>query len=494
MLNRLTTKSIFFNWQTIFLLLIFFTIKFTSFVLVGHSVIQAILVFLFVMIFGILYFKNPDWAWYILIGELFLGGSGQYLEFVGLSIRTLLIGTFLFLWTLYIISKSEFRQRININKTFSILLIIFYACLGLAVINGLYNQHTLTYIIQDLMPFLYLPLVFPTYHLLSKQKTQEYFIRLIIVFLIGSALFSIFTFTLFSGGYAHLQDPFYKWFRDVAAGKITDMENGFFRIVLPEHLIITPIILIISSLLMRDEKHHKMWRVLLILSSIILVLNLSRAYLLALIIGLIVLKYKHKWHRWLIISSTTLLFVFLFFTTFSIAASGGKTLGWELFGVRLNSFANPTVETSSATRMMVLPAILEIIKANPILGTGIGSTVTFTNTITYEQITTRHFDWGYFEMLAEFGIFGTLALLALIFFIAWKLLEKIKHAYDWHDFYVGLLAGIVAMLVINLTAPALFHVFGIIFFVLVMAIALKPVDIFEKLITVLYRIFNRLKT
>ena len=161
--------------------------------------------------------------------------------------------------------------------------------------------------------------------------------------------------------------------------------------------------------------------------------------------------------------------------------------------MRITSLAMPQTETSSATRMMILPEALEMVKDNPILGVGLGATITFRNSNTYEMVTTRQFDWGYLEMIAELGALGALALLSLIFFAIKKLLTKIKNAPDWHDFYVGLLAGVVAMLVINLTAPALFHVFGIIFLVLVIAVSLKPESAFERTIDLLYRIFNRFK-
>ncbi|MBD3311201.1 MAG: hypothetical protein GF349_01735 [Candidatus Magasanikbacteria bacterium] len=493
MLNRLTTKSIFLNWQTLFLLLVFFTIRFVSFSFHNHLIIQGILVFSLLMFFGIVYFKNPDWAFFILIGEIFLGGSGNYLEFAGLSIRTLLISIFLFLWTNHIIWKREFRKRFLINKYFTIILIILYLFLMFASINGIINGNNYKHIIQDLIPYLYLPLVFPTYHLLNKKNNYEYFIRLIIVFIIGSALFSIFTFIMFSSGMVELQEPFYKWFRDAANGKITNMGNGFFRIVLPEHLLIAPIILIISSLLMRDEHHHKMWRILLFLSIIILVLNLSRSFLLALFVGLLILKYKHIASRWFIVSCTTIGLVVLIFTSFSIVSSNGKTLGWELFGVRLASLASPKIETSSATRMIILPSILEQISENPMLGNGLGSSFTYLNPNSNDYTTTGQYDWGYLEMLAELGVIGSIILLAIYIFSTTRIINKIKFVSDWHDFYVGSLAAIIAMLVINITTPALFHTFGIIFIVLILSLALKPANIFEKLVTTLYRIFNRIK-
>ncbi len=490
-MKNFTGKSIFLNIQTLILLLSFFSIRVISYALHNHLFTQAVVVFIFLMVFGLIYFKNTDYAFYILFAEIFLGGSGNLLEFYGLSVRTLLIAAFLIMWTVQTISERKSRQYLLFNRPFTVIMVILYCLIVFSILNGIFNGHRLREIIQDTIPFLYLPLVYPAYRLLAKQKTQDFLIRLVIVFIIGSAIFSLFTLFLFSSQVVLLQQPYYKWFRDIAAGKITDMGNNLFRVVLPEHLLITPIILIISSLLMRDEKHHKMWRLLLIFAIIILMLNLSRAFLLALAVGFVILKLKHKWQRWLIITSTTAALLLLIFASLSILTSGGKTLGLEVFGLRLASFSAPQIETSTATRMMILPAILNKISNNPILGQGLGASIIFYNTASGENVTTGHFDWGYLEMLAELGLIGTAAFMVLILFIIYRIRKKIIYAYDWQDFYVGIFAGIIALLVINITTPALFHTFGIIFLIMVLALALKPINIFEKLVTSLYRIFNR---
>jgi len=263
MFSQITEKSIFFNKITIWLFIAFFGIKMFSYLLFGHAFIQSFLVFIFLMVFAIIFYKNAQTAFLIVIGELFIGGSGNYFEISGLSIRTLLIATFLLLWLLKIIFRNEFFNKILIDKYLIILLTAFYLYLSLSVILGIMNNHYYLHIVRDLMPFLYIPLIFPAYNLLNTQYGRENFIRLLTVFIIGSSLFSIFTFIIFSTGYSVIHGEFYTWLRDVVLGKVTDMGNGFFRIVAPEHLLITPIILLISSLLMRDERHHKMWRFLL---------------------------------------------------------------------------------------------------------------------------------------------------------------------------------------------------------------------------------------
>ncbi len=244
---------------------------------------------------------------------------------------------------------------------------------------------------------------------------------------------------------------------------------------------------------MKDEKHHKMWRILLILSIIILVLNLSRGYFLALGIGLLVLKYKHTWKQWVKESLYTILLIIVIFSSLHFIASAGQSFGLELFGVRLKSFAQPQIEISTNTRMMILPAVFNIIKQNPILGVGLGATVTFVNYSTYESLTTPHFDWGYLEMWVELGLIGSLMLIFLYGFVAYALIKKIKAIPGWRDFDVGLLAAIISLLVMNITIAALFHVFGILFLIFALTIATKYTAIFDRTTTLLYQIFNRIK-
>lgn len=492
--EHLTNKSIFFSWQTPFLLFLFFAFRVISYFLVGHLLIQAVIVFCLIMLLGILYFKNPDWALYLVLSEIFLGGAGHFVEFLGLSIRTIFIGFYLVLWGADQIGKEIFWKKLKIHKTLTKILLVFCILLFFSAVIGFSNNNSFKFIIQSLIPFSFLILIFPAHHVFQNERTQHYLARNICVYIIGSAIFSLFIFWLYSSGSGVLQDGFYHWYRDVGMGKITDIGNGFFRIVEPEHLLLVPFILIICSLLMRNEKHHKMWRLLLILAVITLVLNLSRGYFLALAAGLLVLKYKHKWHRWFTVSAATLGLTLLLFISINLLASQGKILGLELFGIRMASITQPQIEISAATRLMILPKILEIIKTHPILGTGVGSSVTYFNTLIYDEVTTRQFDWGFLQMWVELGLFGMLSFLGLVAFTIFKLINKIRQYTDYHDFDVGLLGGLIAFLVMNVTAPALFHIFGIIYLIFALTIALKNKDdLFQQLINLLYRIFNRLK-
>jgi len=488
----MANKSIFLNKQTFLLILAYFAIRFSSYLLVGHIIIESITVFVVIMAFGTIYYKNQEWGWYILITELLLGGAGHFFEFLGLSIRTILLLIFVSLWIIETISNSK-QELFNFPKKLSYFLIVFSVFVAIASIIGLANQHGIKPVIQDLIPYSFFVLIFPAYHILHKQCGQEYLIRLMIAFVISSSIFALITFILFSSGTEYLQSPFYKWFRDVAMGKITDMGSGFFRIVTPEHLLATPIVLIISSLLMKSEKHHKMWWFLLFPALLILVLNFSRIYFLSLIAGMIVLKYKHSFKRWISISALVLSLLAIIFAGTNIIASRGSSLGFELLKGRLNSISNPTTEASSFTRMTLLEPIFEMITEHPLIGSGLGSKVTFTDPVKNIIVQTSNFDWGYLELWVELGLFGAIAFISLIFYVIYNLIKKIRCVSNYYDFYVGILAGLISLLIMNITSPILFHTLGVFYLVFVIVISAKHHSLLDKIVILLYRTFHRLK-
>ncbi len=493
MQSRLTTFSIFHHWQTWVLLFLFLALRAISFFIMPYPIAQAIVVMALILLLGLLFFKNPIYAWMMILTELLLGGSGHLFEFFGLSIRTVLILIFLFLWIIFAISKKHDKYIVRIHHHIFYILMILSIVVLFSMVNGLLHNHTMRHIIQDMIPFVFFVLLSPAYHLFHTKRIQHYFIRLIGVFLMGSLLFSVITFTLFVRKITVLHGTYYTWYRDVIMGKITYVTDFFYRIVTPEHLLIPLIMIIIVSLLMRDEKHHYMWRFMFFCGAIIVSLNFSRAYFLGFGIALLFLMYKHTIKRWIRVSLWSIAMIILVFASINILSSMGHSLGLEIAGLRINSFVQPETEISTNTRMALLDPILHTISQSPILGVGLGSAVTYIDPYTFDQITTRQYDWGYFEMIVELGIIGTLIYLILIFALILALIKNIRKISDYHDIYIGFFGAIIALLVINITTPALIHVFGIAFFAFVIAFAIKPITFFDEVVTLLYRVFNKLK-
>lgn len=488
----LSKKSIFWNPQTLIFIVSYFLIRILSFVLTGHIILQSFIVFCIILIFATLYYKNQELAWVLLIGEFLIGGAGHFLEFFGLSLRTMLFTTFVCLW----FTQTAFNNKLELigfpKKLITILSILLIFII-ISSSKGIINGHGAKTVIQDLIPFTFFILIFPGYHLLKNRKNQEFLVRALIAFLISSTIFALFTFVIFASGVEYLQSPYYKWFRDVAMGKITNMGFGFWRIVLPEHLLFVPLTLLTSSLLMRNERHHKLWWVMLTCAILILILNFSRIYILALIIGLIILKYKHNIKKWFSVSASVLIIFILLFVSISFLASGGKSNGLELLGLRAGSLYQPEIEESSLTRMMLLEPISKLILKNPLSGAGLGATITFIEPSSWEEITTRHFDWGYLELLAELGLLGALSFMSLIFYILFSLIKKIRLSPDYHDFYVGSLAGVISLMLMNFTSPVLFHTVGVMYLIAMIILSTKTHTILGNIVSVLYQTFHKLR-
>ena len=206
-----------------------------------------------------------------------------------------------------------------------------------------------------------------------------------------------------------------------ALGKITDLNSGYFRLVLNEHLLLIPLTLYFIGDIIKNSVSKINISILFSLL-FILANNLTRIYILALALGILILFSTTKWKRWLIVSvSATIAFILIFVASHTLATRG-QSFGLELFGLRLQSIASPQIENSSMSRMLLLPKILDKIKLHPILGSGLGDNISVYSPIFKTTITTPNFDWGYLEIWAETGLLGIITWLAFVITLFYKII------------------------------------------------------------------------
>ncbi len=438
--------------------------------------------------------KKDEWGWYIIALEIILGGAGGYLAIGSLSLRTCLLGVSLLIYGIQKILDIKYwklkNKEIISNIQYPIFLLIIWA--GFSAARGYLGGHDIHLVVSDTIPYFFFLYYFPLRELLQSKKFKELCSNALMAAIIGNFALIIFTFIGFSSGHFALQDSYYHWYRDVSLGKITELPFHFYRLVLNEHLLLVPVLLwFIHSVIARSDEGTTKSRDatkgqspnlnitgtkeiaasryagLAMTMLVVMALNLTRIYLLALVVGLLFLFTRQNLKRWLTISISTLIFFCFSFTSIHLIASRGQSLGWELFGVRLQSIASPQIEDSSLSRLLLLPKIIEKIKAHPMLGEGLGATVTVFSPIFKQEITTPHFDWGYLEIIDEMGIIGLFIWLFTIYY----LLDAIrKNSLSSKNFFF---ASIIALLIINLTSPALFHVLGIIWVACIFTITPK---------------------
>ncbi|MBT3419171.1 MAG: hypothetical protein HN726_02260 [Candidatus Magasanikbacteria bacterium] len=448
------------NKQILIFLGVYTLIRVLSFNIINAPHIQTLIAVLIVITLIYTTLRSPIHGWYILIGELLLGGTGHFVELsigsLSLAIRTILI--YSFIGTFFI--KQYTQKNIRLPRPLLITMLIPIIISIYSALVGLLHGHETTAIIQDLIPYTFFLLIFPTYLLLKQYAHSKTIKTFFYTFIIGTSIFAIFTFILFALGIAEPQDPtYYRWFRDIIAGKVTPIGHNFFRIVEPIHLWLTPIIIYLAANIIKGSKNKTNW-IFLILLSFPFMMNFSRGYMLGLAAGLLFLLLLKQPKKWLYTSLAIGIMFFSSFTLMHLTTSKGASPGWDLFGIRISSIVRPETEVSALTRKTLLPPIIEKIKEHPFIGHGLGASLTFTDPLTNTIVTTRQFDWGYLELLVELGFIGTLLFMGSILYTIKIMYKKMPY-----NKATTVAATLISILVITITAPALFHTIGVLYLV-----------------------------
>ncbi len=427
------------------------------------SIVNMLVAGILIIATAYLLIKKNVWGWYVVASEIILGGAGNFFALGGVSLRTCLL--FLSLGIFFVQNFGNLKNLYRENKTFIYTLSALYAVAALAAVRGAVAGHGFGAVFADTIPYLFFLYYFPIRQLLDSDHSEDFknFVQTgAIAAIIGNALFILFTLFAFSSGLSALQGTLYHWFRDVAGGKITELPFHFYRIVLNEQVILIPLILWqFNSMLQRTGRK---WLSITLTASllIILSLNLTRSFILALGVGILLVFRPKIWKRWLVGSIVLATSFIAIFIGIHLTASRGQSLGLEIFGLRLQSIVTPSMEESSLSRLLLLPKIVDKIKASPIIGDGLADTVTVYSPVVKKEITTSQFDWGYLEIWAELGLVGLVAWGSLLLYLSLQL-KKDRFVPAWK------LGSTVGILIITLTSPALFHVLGIVWLATVAA-------------------------
>lgn len=466
-------------------LMIYAFFVFTLLSILGYAwPIVSNLVF-FLIIAAAIYFSliKIEYGFLFLFFEFLIGHEGHLFEFAGLSLRLSLFLTVMLIWFIQkIVDKKQRRFFVQFLKSPDLaMFLVFFFVIILGLFQGII-AHDPIFAIKDFINYSYLFLIFPFIDIFKKQDFVKNVFKMSQAAVIGLSLLTIIVFILFVTNLTQVHDQFYWWWRSVVIGKATDTGNGFFRIVSSAHLLILPLFLIFLSFLIENKKKFKdkYKKYLIYLSvgaSLMLLINFSRAYFLGILIGLIFLLKGINWQRWLIFSCLIIfLLVAEFGLLFGLVSGGAALQGLGFFKDRIGTILSPDQETSSLTRMTILPVLINMIKESPIFGQGLGATVEYTDLLTGQDKTTFHLDWGYLEIWVELGLFGLIAyalLLISIFYQGWQIIKKLKNHVFEKRLVIGLLAGLASLIIASLTGPFLFHPIGIFYLVLTAAIIIS---------------------
>lgn len=486
MWEYITHKSIFWHKWTLLFATIFILFRVFSFVLMPYPYIMSAIIIVLMFLFGMLYFQSPPHAFLLLLAEFFLGGSGMYFDMFGISIRSLFLICFLTLTFMHQIGIHFYHEQKHIPTWLiaSISAILVYTVI--AIVNGINSGHSIT-ALNEAVPFFYLLIVFPAYAMYRRHPfLRTNTARLAVVAILGIEIFTFINAALFASGITTIGGSYYDWFVSMNGGSILLAQDPLHYIIEPSNILVIPILLIVTSLLMRSEKHHWLWWTLHAFLLLKLTLAPNIWFAIALGVGLIVLFVRHSTLRWAGITAYTTALFFGFVLATSLLFSGFTTSGLPI----LFSTAQAQLTDAATIGHMQFPAVMNMVEQAPLFGIGFGSSITYFDTILETYQTTDTYVWNYFKLLVEVGIIGIILYGILIGGIMLTTVRRIWQLHDYHDFYVGILAAIVSLLIMQFGMPVLTSSYGIFALIFGVLIITKSPSVFDQFVIFLYQLFH----
>ncbi|MDD5341185.1 MAG: O-antigen ligase family protein [Patescibacteria group bacterium] len=410
----------------------------------------------------------------IALAELIIGSQGYlfYLMLPGFKV-SIRLGIFLIVFFVWLFKYFNFRNFLNLLRKDRlvqnfILLLVFIA---FGAINGLIHKNGASNVFFDLNGYLYFGLFFVFLDAFKDKELPNKFINVLLAALTYVSLEIFFTLYIFSHSIPYLPDLFYHWIRDTRVGEITYAGANFFRVFFQSQIWTLESIFIILCILLLNKKSKWLYILLIFLQTSILIsfarsFWLGGAVAMAFLFGYLIYTRIKEWQKLLknigLMISAAILSVVLIFAiaNFPLPKPTAYFTADMLVG-RFTLFS----DAAASSRWQELPVILEKIKTSPIFGAGFGSTITYKtedprikNTDNPEGwYTTYTFEWGFLDTITEIGIIGLLVYLVFIgqiFYLGLK-----GRGENWLK--IGLLLGLIALVITNISSPYLNHPLGI---------------------------------
>ena len=477
-------------WIAVFVIIIFEILSFLGYL---YEPVNTIFFFIILIFTLIICFFKPEAGIYIILAELSIGSKGYLFSFelegFSISIRLALFLLIFFIWLVKLISQRKITFFKSKNWPY---FLILFAFIGIGIIVGLIKDNPLDFIFFNVNGYLFLGLLLPIWQFINNQKKIINCIRVIFAGILAVSIKVFLLLFVFSHQIMDWIQPLYRWVRETGVGEITVLENGLVRIFFQSHIFHLFGFFILFYFLFKKYKLMKKSEIVLLTFFLIiissnLIISYSRSFWLAWIIGLVILYIfiwlvlKNKFKK-VFISGLFILLIILFGLGLEIliinipifGSGGGLSINDVINSERMTNLSE---EPALQSRFELLTPLLDKNIENPIIGGGMGSSVTYaTEDLRYidmhagdNMYTTYDFEWAYLGMWLNLGIFGLIASMLVIYKIlkiGWKNFKRnIKNESNLIIF--GMFISLIVLIIVNFSTPYLNHPLGISIIILI---------------------------
>ncbi|MFH1426653.1 MAG: O-antigen ligase family protein [Candidatus Kerfeldbacteria bacterium] len=430
--------------------------------------------------------RNLKIGVFILITELFIGSKGYLFAVdIGSFSVSIRLALFLTVFAAYLIWLIRDRRieffRWSLWKEYSLVIVLIVVGVVIGVLRG----NELTNIFLDTNGYLYFGLIGPYTQAIKSRDDSKQAIALLFAGMTALGIKTLVILAMFSqiSVLEFTLPGIYRWIRDTGVGEITRFENGFSRIFFQSHFyMIVPFFFVLAHMLLIKTKTA--WKNKTVLSTValfglsmlVLFLSYSRSFWAGLagtiIVGSLWLLIRRKVTiKRLIIVGAICIAVFaidyaIAFGLVNIPLPGNVGVGAS--SLLIERTQNISDEPAAATRWQSLDPLMDAALEHPLIGSGLGKTVTYISSdprVLEESpdgsYTTFAFEWGYLDLFLKYGIVGLLIYAMFFIELFRKGLKQIQSNKQQPIEVVGFILVLLAMLAINVFTPYLNHPLGI---------------------------------
>lgn len=438
--------------------------------------------------------KRLEWGLSIAFVELIIGSFGQMFSLnvggFGLSVR---IGIFLVIMSVWVmrymgdVFKKQRRELLPKRLRY------WYLGIGVVVLLGImlgYIRNDLGNVFFDVNNWFYFLYVLPVAYVVHDIKKTESIIQKNIqivytLFTAGIVVLAAKTIILeyfFAHQIPGTVEMLYRWIRDYRFGEITFYAQNFYRVFLQSQIYLLFGFFIFVGTGFKPVPTDRQWfpRIILFLITVALIISFSRSLWVAWVVGTgifgLVLLFKLKWPflkmlKWMsgivgmVILSIAFIFALINIPPVRTDAGLGSLLSDRVM----------VIEAAGSSRINLLQPLWEKTQEHLLLGSGFGTTVTYTSvdprnlaaTAGFSgAYTTYAFEWGYLDLLLKIGLVGTLVYISLLVYVLYQLYTQIELRITNYELRLALFVSLCALMVVHVFTPYLNHPLGIGFIVL----------------------------
>ncbi len=475
--------------ETYLWILCIFVLEVVSFLIFDFTVLRTAFTLLLGIVIAYLAYKKPAFALAVVATEILIGGFGYLFAIkipdfpMSLSLRMVFLAGFGMGWGINALNNKVW-QHWKLNELF---IVQIWILIGIMFFSGTANGiiRGNPFVFEDANAWLFLLYFIPVLDIAHRYGKD--IIRFSKSAFIASVIYlplkALLVFYIFTHGIAFIAEPLYTWIRDTRVGEITPAGGNLYRVFFQSAIFSISLLLFVLAYWINYSWNSYKGRlqaqnvfslelpkygagILWVLSSAMLIISLSRSFWLGVIASLLVVFVLG------IVFFRRLPFIAiaksLFGTLMGFALVAGiMYLPWPKTGdlsltAMIKERGNIT-DAAGSSRWNLMPAMLDKIALDPIIGNGLGAVVTYKSLdprVLQDNpdglYTTYAFEWGWLGFWLKFGLFGPIIMLLLLISLA---IRSYKSHFPWWV-RCGMITTLLSLSIVHFFTPYLDHPLG----------------------------------